>query len=77
MIFFPPFQARKLCKFLADFVHKTSLLQHCTCVRNKHKAKTFWLVYKINAENFGGSTPKTPLQQHWHCRIVTICPFKL
>ncbi len=36
----------------------------------------FWFVYKINSENFWVQ-PQTPLQQHWHCNIVTICPFKL
>ncbi len=32
----------------------------------------FQFVYKINMENFGGLTP-----HHWHCHIVTVCPFKL
>ncbi len=38
--FFLPFQAGKLCKFLADFVHKTSLLHRCICVHSTHKEET-------------------------------------
>ncbi len=40
VIFFLPSQVGKLCKFLADFVHQTPLLHHCTSMRNTHKEKT-------------------------------------
>ncbi len=75
--FFLPFQAGKSCNFLADFVHKTPLLDHCACVHNTHKEKMCFGLCTKEIWKILGFNPNPPLQEHWHCHMVTICPSKL